>query len=95
MISKWITKDIHKEFIRSIWCSHKDFNEICYRAISKEKFADKYNLGKGIFAITYAVSDNSRNIYDISCIKELLDYFPVDNIDNIIGDKWDTLNLEE
>jgi hypothetical protein len=75
--SKWVETELHRQFMRAMWLSLPDCEDIFYRAISRDVSA--YQFGKGKFLVAYAVSRNSRRVFDLSFAEQALGYVPRHN----------------
>ncbi len=57
---------------------HMDCREIFGRALGRP-IPEAFRLGKGSFGVAYAVSNNSRRVFDLSSTEALLGYAPVED----------------
>ncbi|MFQ5794839.1 MAG: NAD-dependent epimerase/dehydratase family protein [Candidatus Bipolaricaulia bacterium] len=64
------------ERFRSTWLSHRDLAQLVERCVEVEGL---------IFEIFYGVSNNTRQFWDISHVREILGYNPQDNADSVLA----------
>ena len=78
--SSWVGTDDNREYMRAMNLGHHDCQEIFGRALDVE-IPGGFRLGKGSFGIAYAVSNNSRRVFDLSSTEALLGYAPVEDVE--------------
>lgn len=74
-----VTKDdtpFKEERGRSVWLSHRDLVQLVERSLAADVK----------FGVYYGVSDNARNFWDISNVREDLGYEPQDNAERFFQD---------
>ena len=58
-----------EDYLRSMFLSHRD----CVQAFEKALESQKK------FSIAYAISNNTRKVFDLEETREILDFHPIDN----------------
>ena len=85
--ARWVATDDNKEFMRAMWLSHRDCDEIFSRCVSAPLPLTAIH-GAGKFVKLYAVSNNSRRVFDLDATVHLLGYMPQDDVDTLVSESW-------
>ena len=85
--SKWVETPDHHEYMRCMYLGHSDCEEVFHRAATMDLAGGEHDLGKlgGKFAMVYAVSNNSRRVFDLSCTEGVLGYTPQQNAETFFA----------
>jgi len=85
--SPWVANDDNKEYMRAMHLSHRDCDEIFHRCVSRALPPDTGH-GQGQFALVYAVSNNTRRVFDLAESARILDYVPRDDVEKLVAQDW-------
>lgn len=86
--SRWLETPDHHEFMRCMYLGAQDCSEIFTRAVTNPLDAEEVQqLGRkgGRYAAVYAVSNNRRRVFDLSCTAAVLGYSPSEDAETFYG----------
>lgn len=86
--SRWVETPDNHEYMRAMNLSHRDCEEIFSRAISSTlspENVQQFGSKGGYHAVVYAVSNNGRRVFDLSCAQKVLGYTPQDDVEKFYG----------